>query len=314
MKVIDFFEKANSTLFSYEIIPPERGGNINRIFSLVEQLLPFEPPFIDLTSRSAEIFYEDVHDGTVKRIIKRKRPGTIGLSAAIKNRFNVETVPHILCHGFSKEETEDALIELNYLGINNILAVRGDELRKDKEKPGRTINGYANDLVSQIADMNNGKYLDRQLKASPTDFCIGVGGYPEKHIESPNISTDIQYLKQKVDAGADYIVTQMFFDNNAYFSFVEKSRAAGITIPIIPGIKILTNESHLSVIPRNFFVDIPPELSSKVKGQPKEEIRKIGNQWALDQCQELLKAKVPCIHFYIMSSAKGVVDIISQLR
>jgi len=314
MKVIEFFEKANHTLFSYEIIPPERGGSIDRIFSLVEQLLPFEPPFIDLTSRSAEIFYEDGKDGTVKRIIKRKRPGTIGLSAAIKNRFNVETVPHILCRGFSKEETEDALIELNYLGINNILAVRGDELRKDREKPGRTINTYANDLVSQIADMNNGQYLDKQLNASSTNFCIGVGGYPEKHFEAPNISADIQYLKQKVDAGADYIVTQMFFDNKAYFSFVEKCRAAGITIPIIPGIKILTNESHLRIIPKNFFVDIPPELSSKIIGQSKEDIREIGLKWALHQCQELLEAKVPGIHFYIMSSAKGVVDIISQLR
>ncbi len=314
MKVIEYLEKANSTLFSYEIIPPQRGGNIQQIFYLVEQLMPFEPPFIDLTSRSAEVYYEDAPNGTVIRHIRRKRPGTIGLSAAIKNRYRVETVPHLLCRGFTREETEDALVELNYLGINNVLAVRGDELRKDpKDQPGRTRNRYAKDLVRQIVDMNHGKYLEDLLDAYQTDFCIGVGGYPEKHFEAPNLASDLKYLKEKVEAGADYIVTQMFYDNQSYFSFVEQCRQIGIDVPIIPGIKILTRESHLRTIPKNFFVDIPQALSDQVQASP-QRAREIGINWALEQCQELVETKVPCIHFYIMSSATEIGEIVSQFK
>ncbi len=315
MKVIDFLEQANETLYSYEIIPPNRGGSIDRIFNLVEELMPFDPPFIDLTSRSAEVYYEDAGNGKMIRYIRRKRPGTIGISAAIKNRFNVETVPHILCRGFTREETEDALIELNYLGINNVLAVRGDELRKDPpEAPGKTRNKYASDLVSQIKDMNAGNYLEELLDASSTDFCIGAGGYPEKHFEAPNMATDIKYLKAKVDAGAEYVVTQMFYDNKTYFKFVEACRAAGIDVPIIPGLKILSTEAHLRVIPKNFYVDIPEELSNQVVGQPKKEIQRVGLEWAMNQVQELVEAKVPCVHFYIMSSAKAVAKVVSQFK
>jgi len=315
MKVIEFLEKANETLFSYEIIPPNRGGSIQKIFHLVEQLMPFDPPFIDLTSRSAEVYYEDAGEGKMIRYIRRKRPGTIGISAAIKNKFNVETVPHILCRGFTREETEDALIELNYLGINNVLAVRGDELRKDPpDKPGRTRNKYASDLVVQIKEMNDGQYVEELLDAAPTNFCIGVGAYPEKHFEAPNMSTDIKYLKTKVDAGADYIVTQMFYNNAAYFKFVDDCRAAGIDVPIIPGLKILSTEAHLRVIPKNFYVDIPEELSSQVIGQPKEEIQRVGIDWAMNQVQELVDANVPCVHFYIMSSAKSVAKVVSQFK
>ncbi|MDD9888179.1 MAG: methylenetetrahydrofolate reductase [Candidatus Marinimicrobia bacterium] len=315
MKVIEFIEKANETLFSYEIIPPNRGGSIQKIFHLVEQLMPFDPPFIDLTSRSAEVYYEDAGEGKMIRYIRRKRPGTIGISAAIKNKFNVETVPHILCRGFTREETEDALIELNYLGINNVLAVRGDELRKDPpDEPGRTRNKYASDLVVQIKEMNDGQYVEELLDAAPTNFCIGVGAYPEKHFEAPNMSTDIKYLKAKVDAGADYIVTQMFYNNAAYFKFVDDCRAAGIDVPIIPGLKILSTEAHLRVIPKNFYVDIPEELSSQVIGQPKEEIQRVGIDWAMNQVQELVDANVPCVHFYIMSSAKSVAKVVSQFK
>tara|TARA_Y100000590_G_scaffold60971_1_gene65047 strand:+ start:1821 stop:2768 length:948 start_codon:yes stop_codon:yes gene_type:complete len=315
MKVIEFLEKANETLFSYEIIPPNRGGSIDKIFHLVEQLMPFDPPFIDLTSRSAEVYYEDAGEGKMIRYIRRKRPGTIGISAAIKNKFNVETVPHILCRGFTREETEDALIELNYLGINNVLAVRGDELRKDPpDKPGRTRNKYASDLVVQIKEMNDGQYVEELLDAAQTNFCIGVGAYPEKHFEAPNMSTDIKYLKSKVDAGADYIVTQMFYNNAAYFKFVDDCRAAGIDVPIIPGLKILSTEAHLRVIPKNFYVDIPQELSSQVIGQPKEEIQRVGIDWAMNQVQELVDANVPCVHFYIMSSAKSVAKVVSQFK
>jgi len=315
MKVIDFIEKANSTLFSYEIIPPNRGGSIDKVFNLVEQLVPFDPPFIDLTSRSAEVYYDKNEGGKVVRYIRRKRPGTIGISAAIKNKFNIETVPHILCRGFTRQETEDALIELNYLGINNVLVVRGDELRKDpRNSPGRTRNKYASDLVKQVYSMNSGLYLEDLMETAPTNFCIGVGGYPEKHFEAPNMLTDIKLLKAKVDAGADYIVTQMFYDNSNYFKFVDECRASGITIPIIPGIKILSTESHLTALPKYFYVDIPEKLSSKIIGKPKEEIKKIGVEWAMGQVQGLIKAKVPCVHFYIMASAKSVVKVVSEFK
>ncbi len=315
MKVIEFLEKANSTLFSYEIIPPQRGGDIHQIFNLVDELIKYEPPFIDLTSRSAEVYYEDLPDGVVRRLIKRKRPGTIGLSAAIKNRYSTETVPHILCSGFTQQETEDALIELAYLGIHNVLAVRGDELRKqESDRSDKTYNSYAVDLVKQIDRMNNGHYMEELVDAYPTDFCIGVGGYPEKHFEAPNLETDLRYLKAKVDAGADYIVTQMCFDNQAYFHFVDECRKIGINVPIIPGIKILTRSSHLRTIPRNFFVDIPNALTKLVEGQDKESVYRIGIDWALKQVQELVDAKVPCVHFYIMSSAKEVGQVVSQFK
>ncbi len=314
MKVTEYFNKSDKTLFSYEIIPPKRGRSIDNVFELIEQLLPFEPPFIDLTSRSAEVYYEELEDGSLRRHAKRKRPGTIGLSAAIKNRYNIETVPHILCKGFTKEETEDALIELNFLGINNILAVQGDELRlMSSDKSGKTHNFFASDLVRQIKNMNSGKYLEELSGASKTDFCIGVAGYPEKHLEAPNLESDFKYLKQKVDAGADYIVTQMCFDNSKYFNYVEKCRAIGINIPIIPGIKIITRENHLNTIPRTFHIDIPNELSEKIENSSKEKIYQIGVDWAIEQCQELIEAKVPCIHFYIMNTAQEVAEVVSTI-
>lgn len=314
MKVIEYLERANRTLFSYEIIPPKRGGNIRDVFSLIDTLIEFEPPFIDLTSRSAEVYYDETPDGLIHRHTKRKRPGTIGLSAAIKNRYNVETVPHLLCMGFTQQETEDALIELNYLGIDNVLAVRGDDLRKQHSGEGKTYNDYAVDLVEQIQGMNRGEYLEDIENAFPAEFCVGVAGYPEKHFEAPNRKTDIRFLREKVKAGADYIVTQMFFDNRNYFKFVDDCRQAGIEVPIIPGIKILTRKPHLKSIPSNFFIDIPEDLSNAVIGADKEEVRKIGIDWALKQCQELIDFKVPCIHFYIMSSADEVADIVSQLK
>ncbi|MFQ6605078.1 MAG: methylenetetrahydrofolate reductase [Fidelibacterota bacterium] len=314
MRVIDYLEKSNKTLFSYEIIPPKRGGRIESVFTIIEQLMPFDPPFIDLTSRSAEVSYDELDNGMIKKTVKRKRPGTIGLSAAIKNRFNVETVPHLLCHGFTREETEDALIELNYLGIHNVFAVRGDFLRKPQQSRGRTHNRYAIDLVNQINRMNEGKYLEELFDAHPTNFSIGVGGYPEKHFEAPNLEVDIAYLKEKVDAGADYIVTQMHYDNNKYFAFHKACREAGITVPIIPGIKILNRKSHLVTIPRNFHVDIPRELVKMVTDCSDEDVPRQGIKWALNQCQELMDFGVPCIHFYIMSSAKEATQVVAQLK
>lgn len=315
MKVTEFLERSDKTLFSYEIIPPLRGGSAEDIFSLVDQLMPYDPPFIDLTSRSAEVYYEGRSDGSPIKHIKRKRPGTIGLSAAIKNRYNVETVPHILCNGFTQEETEDALIELNYLGIDNVLAVRGDDLRKDPgNSNGRSRNRYASDLVEQIVKLNQGKYLEELSDSSPTNFCVGVGGYPEVHFDSPDKKADMAYTKLKVDKGADYIVTQMFFENKYYFDFVERARKAGITVPIIPGLKILTIEKHLEIIPDVFHIQIPKDLRKLVEGKEKKEVLKAGIDWAMNQVQELVDANVPCVHFYILASAKAVTQIVSQFK
>ncbi len=313
MKIINYIKNTTEPLFSYEIMPPLRGGSARNTFEIIEKLMPFDPPFIDLTSRSAEVEYLDTPNGKMKRHIRRKRPGTIGLSAAIKNRFNVETVPHVLCNGFSMEETEDALIELNYLGIHNVLAVRGDDLRKNINANSHSYNKYAVDLVRQIVDMNNGIYLEELLDASASDFCIGAGGYPEKHFEAPDLETDLKYLKEKVNAGAEYIVTQMFFDNRVYFDFVKKVRAIGIEVPIIPGLKILSSRKHLSLIPHNFYITIPPELCNKVEAaKTDKEVKNIGVEWAINQTQELYNADVPCIHFYIMYSTKQVVEVVKE--
>jgi len=314
VKVIDYIERSSSTLISYEIIPPLRGGTAKQIFQVVEKLIPFNPPFIDITSRAAEVYIETMPDGTRHQRVRRKRPGTIGLSAAVKNRFNVETVPHILCRGFTREETEDALIELNYLGIDNVLALTGDQTNRGN--PGNrssTHNRYANDLVEQIVEMNKGDYLETMEDSVPTDFCIGVGGYPEKHQESSNKESQIQILKEKVEAGAHYIVTQMFFNNEDFFRLVQDCRNAGITVPIIPGLKVLTSKRHLKIIPEIFQVQIPEPFKNQVMEADKHEVKQIGIDWTLQQCQELLEAKVPCIHFFILLDADLVTQIISSI-
>jgi len=315
MKVIDYLKNADKPLFSYEIMPPLRGGSAEKIFRMVEELMPFNPPFIDLTSRSAEVEYIDTPNGQFERHVRRKRPGTIGLSAAIKNRFDVETVPHVLCNGFTREETEDALIELNYLGIHNVLAVRGDDLRRNMTTNGKTTNKCASDLVCQIQKMNQGEYLDKLLDASATDFSVGVGGYPEKHFEAVDMNTDLMYLKEKVDNGADYIVTQMFYENKSYFDFVEQARAVGITVPIIPGLKIISTKRHLKLIPEFFYIEIPDELGKQVEeAKTNDEVKNIGVNWAIEQTKELYEANVPCIHFYIMQSAKQVVNVVQEFK
>lgn len=315
MKVIDFIEQAAEPLISYEIIPPKRGGSVQRIFDTVEQLMRFDPPFIDVTSHSAQVYYEEMSDGTLKRHVKRKRPGTLGLCAAIRSRFGVETVPHILCSGFTREETEDALIELNYLGIQNVMALRGDDNGYQKPvRPERSRNTYAVDLVEQIGCMNEGRYLEDLIDAQPTDFCVGVAGYPEKHFEAPNLTWDILNLKRKVDAGAHYVVTQMCFDNRAYFDFVEACRDVGITVPIIPGLKILTNKRHLQTLPSYFHVNVPEALAAEVESADDEDVPNIGIDWAIMQSEELMSADVPCIHFYIMSNPQHVIQVVEPLR
>jgi len=313
MKVIEFYENATEPLISFEIIPPKRGKSIQGVFDALDKVMPYHPPFIDITSHAAEAYYEELDNGSVKRHIKRKRPGTIGLSAAIKHRYNVEPVPHIICKGFTREETEDALIELNYLGIQNVLAIRGDDPGAPKpQNKTRQINEYAIDLVRQIKRMNNGIYLEQLMDATHTDFCVGVGGYPEKHFEAPNMKWDIQRLKEKVEAGADYIVTQMFFDNQAYFKFVDDCRAAGIKVPIIPGLKLMTKYEQLTNIPRAFYINIPEALSHEISMNP-AKAREIGIEWGANQCLELLERGVPGLHFYIMADPSPVVDLLKKI-
>ena len=315
MKVSEHLDRASNPLISYEIIPPRRGGSADQILQVVEELMSFDPPFVDVTSHSAEVTYEETEEGTWERQVKRKRPGTIGLCAAIEARFDIDTVPHLLCRGFTREETEDALIELNYLGIDNVLAIRGDDNGYEKPLKGtRSRNEYAADLVRQINDMNEGRYLEDLANAEPTNFCVGVGGYPETHFGAPNLRWDIMRLKQKVEAGADYIVTQMFFDNEYFFNFVDECRDVGIDVPIIPGIKILKRKKHLRLLPKHFHTEIPEALAAEVDAADPEDVEDIGVEWAIQQTEELMSAGVPCIHFYIMSSAQTVKKVVSPLR
>jgi methylenetetrahydrofolate reductase (NADPH) len=315
MKIVELLARASNPLISYEIIPPLRGGSVQDILNTIEQLVPYEPAFIDVTSHSAEMYYEELPDGTIRRHMKRKRPGTIGLCAAIQSRFRIDAVPHLLCNGFTREETEDALIELHYLGIQNVMALRGDDHGHPKpERPDRTRNTYATELVAQIAAMNRGCYLEELSSAVPTDFCIGVAGYPEKHFEAPNRRWDITQLKRKVDAGAQYIVTQMFFDNQHYFDFVSRCREAGITVPIVPGLKILSTKKQLKTIPHSFYVDIPEELTAEVEAAKPEHVADIGVAWAIRQSEELLSAGVPSLHYYIMTSSKLITRVVKPLR
>jgi methylenetetrahydrofolate reductase (NADPH) len=315
MKVIEHLQKAQRPLISFEIIPPKRGGDIKGLLAAVDDIARYRPPFIDITSHAAEVAYEESGQG-IRKIVKRKRPGTLGICALIQYKYNIDAVPHVLCQGFTREETEDFLIDVQYLGIENILAIRGDE--SDYQKPllhGRTANAHAAELVRQIADMNRGKYLeDSLLDARPSDFCIGVSGYPEKHYESPNLKTDIRYIKEKIQAGADYIVTQMFFDNRFYFNFVQACRAEGITTPIIPGLKILLAKNNLTTLPRNFHVSIPEELAEEVSAAKSEHVLEVGVNWAVKQLEELLNHKVPAVHFYIMQNSTPINMLMSKIK
>ena len=314
MKVNEHLERAPEPPISFEIIPPLRGGNVRSLLALIDDLMAFRPPFIDITSHAAEVLYEESTEG-IKRRVKRKRPGTLGVCALIQNKYQVDAVPHVLCQGFTREETEDFLIELRYLGIDNVLAVRGDESGYQKPlRDGKTANDFAVDLVRQIADMNRGRYLQADLlDAEPSSFCVGVGGYPEKHFEAPNLATDIRRTKEKLDAGSSYVVTQMFFDNGPYFEYVDLCRAAGITAPIIPGLKIMTSRKQVTSIPRTFHVDIPSALSDEIAAVPDERVLDVGVEWALAQARELLDRGAPSLHFYVMQSSAGVRRILSGL-
>ena len=315
MKVIEHLERAKEPLISFELIPPKRGGDITNVLQVLDDIIKFRPPFIDITSHSAEVIYEETPAG-IKKKVKRKRPGTLGICALIQNKYNVDAVPHILVKGFTREETEDFMIELNYLGIDNVLAIRGDDSGYEKPIPmGRSANRNSVELVEQIMRMNKGIYLeDTLLDARPTNFCIGVGGYPEKHFEAPNLKADIKFAKQKVDAGAEYIVTQMFYDNKFYFDFVDQCRESGINVPVIPGLKILTSKAQLHSIPKDFHVTIPSALSDEIENAKPEEVLNLGVEWTTNQVRELLDKNVPSVHFYIMLNSKPINMVMESLK
>jgi methylenetetrahydrofolate reductase (NADPH) len=306
MKVTDHLRNANGrTLFSIEILPPLKGKGMNDIYKAIDPLMEFKPSFIDVTYHREEYVYKKRADGLLEKKSVRKRPGTVGICAGIMTKYNVDAVPHIICGGFSKDETENALIDLSFLGIDNVLLLRGDSIKSDGAfKPEPNGNAYALDLVEQVVNMNRGVYLDDELEdVSSTNFCIGIAGYPEKHFEAPNLKTDLKYLKAKVDAGADYIVTQMFYDNSKYFEFVDLCRENGINVPIIPGIKIMTTKKQLNILPSVFHIDIPDALAEAVeKAKTSDQVKEIGVEWAIQQCKELVAAKVPCLHFYTMGN------------
>jgi len=316
MKISDILHERKDPFVSFEIIPPARGRSAREIYEIIDELIEFKPPFIDVTSHAADSYFIEQTNGSFTRHIKRKRPGTIGLCAAIKYRYQVEAVPHLLCQGFTKQETEDALIELNYLGIDNVLAIRGDQLQYEKAHlVGRETNVHALDLVNQISNMNRGKYLEDILDADESDFCVGVGGYPEKHPDSPSKNSDIRYLKKKVDAGAQYIVTQMFFNNQDYYDFVNLCREEGITVPIIPGIKLVTRKTQLRSLPHAFSVNIPDDLVKDIElAESSQERAEIGVKHALEQCEDLLNNGVECLHFYVMQDARLVKQVARLLN
>jgi methylenetetrahydrofolate reductase (NADPH) len=307
MKVTEYFGKAqDKTLISFEILPPLKGGRMQDIFKILDPLMEFKPPFVDVTYHREEFLYKQNPAGFYEKVAIRKRPGTVGICAAIMNRYGVDAVPHLLCGGFTREQTEDALIDLNFLNVQNVLALRGDARQfESKFEPEQGGHHYALDLVKQIKDMNEGKYLDSNIENGlQTEFCIGIAGYPEKHFEAPNMEFDLTWTKAKVDAGADYIVTQMFFDNKNYFAYVDACRKAGINVPIVPGLKPITKQYQLNSIPRHFFINLPETLVKEFSRATTPEARtQVGIEWCAEQSKELKAAGVPCLHYYTMGDS-----------
>lgn len=317
MKVTEHINKANGkTMFSFEILPPLKGQHIDSIFDSIDPLMEFKPPFIDVTYHREEYVYKELGDGLIKKQVVRKRPGTVGICAAIQNKYQVDAIPHILCGGFNKEDTENFLIDLDFLGIDNVMALRGDPVSSETYfRPEKEGHHYASELVHQIQNLNRGKYLDEELQnSSKTNFCIGVAGYPEKHMEAPSIDSDIHFLKKKIKNGAEYIVTQMFFDNAKYFEFVKKCRSEGITVPIIPGLKPIATKKQLNLIPYRFKVDLPDELiMSVVKCRDNNAVRQVGIEWCIAQSKALIKEGVPLLHYYSMSKSDNIFAIANEV-
>ena len=316
MKVIEHIDQTKGTLVSFEILPPLKGKGINALWEHLDPLMEFHPSFINVTYHRSESMFKKKTDGTFEKVEVRKRPGTVGICAAIMNRYKVDAVAHLICGGFSRQETEDALIDLAFLGIDNVLVLRGDAAKNESSfEPEPGGNRYAIDLMKQVINMNNGIYLEEDLKnAVKTNFCIGVAGYPEKHFEAPNMKSDMQFLKAKVEAGAEYITTQMFFDNQKYFDFVKCCREAGITVPVIPGLKPISSKKQLSVIPRTFHVDIPEDLYNAIcKAKTDADVEVIGTEWLLQQSIELKKAGVPVLHYYTLGKPHMIANVVKKL-
>jgi len=312
MKVTQHIAEAKDTLFSFEILPPLKGSTIDSIHQTMDTLMQFAPAFVDVTYHREEFVYREEAGGLLRKKITKKRPGTVGICAAIGNKYKIDTVPHIICGGFTADETEDALIDLRFLGIDNVLALRGDPIKSQPDfRPEPGGHAYAADLVRQIKKMNEGSYQDPELKnTEKTDFCIGVAGYPEKHFEAPNLNTDLFYLEQKIANGADYIVTQMFFDNGAFFDFQSKCKERNIHVPIIPGIKPITSKKQLVSIPKHFFINLPDALVENIlKAKSDAEVKEIGIEWCIQQCKELKAAGVPVLHFYTMGKSEETAKI-----
>lgn len=309
LRVIERLKSTKKTLFSFELLPPLKGKSIQSIYDGIDPLMEFDPAFVNVTYHREEFIYKKREKGFLEKIAIKKRPGTVGICAAIMNKYNLEAIPHLICGGFTKEETENALIDLNFLGIDNVLALRGDPIKTEPHFiPEKGGNKYAVDLVKQIVDLNEGNYIDENIEnATPTNFSIGVAGYPEKHFESPNMKADLKRLKDKIDAGAHYIVTQLFYDNKKFFSFIEACREAGIDVPIIPGIKPIESLRHITFLPKFFNIDLPSELTDKLdQCTSNEEVKEIGIEWAIQQSKELIEYGVPCLHFYTMGKSKTV--------
>jgi methylenetetrahydrofolate reductase (NADPH) len=315
-KITEHIASAKKTLFSFEILPPLKGESIRNIYDCIDPLMEFKPPFIDVTYHREEYVYRKMPNGLLEKKVVYKRPGTISICAAIMNKYKVDAVPHLLCGGFNKEETENALIEMQFLGIENVLVLRGDAIKSEGTFiPNKDGHAYASELLQQVMNMNKGIYIDDTLTISePTNFCVGVAGYPEKHFEAPSLKSDLKYLKKKIDLGAEYIVTQMFFDNKKYFDFVDLCRKEGINVPIIPGLKPLSTKKQLTLLPSIFRIDIPDELVDMVeKAKDAEAVKQIGIEWCVMQSKELMKAGVPVLHYYTMSKSSAIKQIASQV-
>jgi methylenetetrahydrofolate reductase (NADPH) len=316
MKVTEHISRAAGTLVSFEILPPLKGKTIQSIYNHLDPLMEFKPPFINVTYHRSETMFKKKADSTFEKVEVRKRPGTVAICAAIKNHYNVDTVPHLICGGFSKRDTEDALIDLNFLGIDNVLVLRGDAAKNEANfEPEPNGHAYAVDLLKQVVNLKNGIYQEEDIKnGGKPDFCIGTAGYPEKHFEAPNLETDLVHLKEKVDAGADYIMTQMFFNNQKFFEFVQSCRDMGINVPIIPGLKPITNKKQLTILPKVFHVDIPTILSNAItSAKNDEEVEQIGTEWLVQQSRELQKSGVPVLHYYTLGKPTIIYDVVKQI-
>ncbi len=316
MKVTDHLQQAKDTLISFEVLPPLKGKTIASIYDHLDPLMEFKPSWINVTYHRSETMFKKKKDGSFEKVEVRKRPGTVGICAAIMNYYHIDAVPHIICGGFTKRETEDALIDLNFLGIDNVLVLRGDAAKNESFfEPEPDGNRYAIDLLKQVSNLNNGIYLDDDIRdGGKTKFCIGVAGYPEKHFEAPNLEVDLKRLKEKVDAGADYIMTQMFFDNKKFCDFVTACRNMGIDVPIIPGLKPITSKKQLSLLPRIFHVDIPTDLSEEIlKCKTDEDCEKVGVEWLVQQSKELKEFGVPVLHYYTLGKSRTIWNVVKEL-